>query len=158
MKDEEKKQEFRLSGYYDMKFSWRKEGYAMRKFVEGLKDRKILGAKCGRCGKVYVPPAPVCWLCFDDIGENQIVQVSDTGKVVAYTIGYADVRGAKRDDIVIPVWVQFDGADSWIVGVLEGKGITPKEMEDKGYLLKVRVVWASETKGALSDIDHFEPI
>ena len=34
-------------------------------FFKALRDeQKIFGRKCGKCGKVYIPPRPVCGPCF----------------------------------------------------------------------------------------------
>ncbi|MEM4372343.1 MAG: zinc ribbon domain-containing protein, partial [Metallosphaera sp.] len=34
------------------------------KFLRGLREGKILGRKCPRCGRIYVPPRMYCEDCF----------------------------------------------------------------------------------------------
>lgn len=42
-----------------------------------------MGAKCERCGRLYVPPRPLCPDCY---GEQMVwVEVSGKGKLAAFT-------------------------------------------------------------------------
>jgi len=39
-------------------------GTAYSRFLEGLKNGKIYGTYCNRCGHVFVPPKMYCPYCF----------------------------------------------------------------------------------------------
>jgi len=39
-------------------------GQALSVFLNGLKEGKILGRKCNKCGRIYVPPRMYCEDCF----------------------------------------------------------------------------------------------
>ncbi|MBD3196321.1 MAG: DNA-binding protein, partial [Candidatus Lokiarchaeota archaeon] len=45
-------------------------GHYVQTFLEGIgKEDKILGVKCPKCGKIYVPPKMVCFECFEKMEE-----------------------------------------------------------------------------------------
>jgi hypothetical protein len=54
----------------------------MDEFLEGLKNKRVLGIRCQMCGLVYVPPKLVCGKCHSeiDIGRDENwIEVSDRG-------------------------------------------------------------------------------
>ncbi|MEW6203599.1 MAG: Zn-ribbon domain-containing OB-fold protein [bacterium] len=141
-----------VKGAWDLTtYKWKIDGGGMELLCRGFKDKKVFGVKCRQCGTVYVPGVDYCRKCFIDVSE--VVEVSDKGKVTTYTVNLADIRGNPLDVITIPCTVQLDGADSVIMGTIEGI-----EWEKVYVGMPVRIVWKEETKGALADIDHFEAI
>ena len=53
-------------------------------FYRFCTERKLMGLKCGRCGKVTVPPRSVCAYC----GSANLVwtELSGKGKLISYTV------------------------------------------------------------------------
>ncbi len=133
-------------------YSWRIEADALNLFIKGLKEKKILGRKCSKCGTVYVPGPTYCRKCMVDIEE--VVEVGQEGVIGAFTVNLADIRGNPLPEISIVVCVKLDGADSWLMSRLEG-WTDWKEVKSG---MRVRIVWKDEVKGALADLDHFELI
>ena len=43
-----------------------------------------MGGKCKKCGKIHLPPRPLCDNCFSK--EFEWVKLSDRGKLLTYTI------------------------------------------------------------------------
>lgn len=55
------------------------------RFFQELKDHgRIMGVRCPACRRVYLPPRPVCGICFEP--TNEWVQVSDEGVLVGATV------------------------------------------------------------------------
>ena len=48
---------------------------------------RMVGEKCGNCGKLYFPPRDICPTCHrDSIGKMEDVEMSGKGEVVSFTI------------------------------------------------------------------------
>ena len=136
-------------------FSW-STGFIMEKFIQELANRKILAAKCPKCGYTYVPPRNRCGKCNAKIEEKNLINLSGKGKLVSYTTANVQLDGnGNFQDLEKPVVIgaiKLDNADSTIFMPLEG--IKPKELKEG---LKVKVQWREETKGELSDMMCFRP-
>jgi len=123
------------------------------KFILSLiGKKKILGVKCNKCGKVFVPPRETCEKCFELLSGN-IVELSDTGEIEAFTIvRYEDKHLPRKPPFVLAL-IKPGGADTSLAHIVEG--IEPEKVR-KG--MKVKAVFAKETTNTLLDIDHFEPV
>ncbi len=133
-------------------YQFKIEADALNLFVKGLKDKKILGRKCRVCGTVYVPGPTYCRKCLVDI--DQVVEVSQEGRLDAFTVSLADVRGKPVENPFISCTVKLDGTDSFLMGVLEGW--TDWRSVKEG--MRVKVVFKDVTQGALADLSHFQLI
>ena len=140
-----------VHGTWDIStFKFRIEGVGLRRMLEGMKDGKLVGTKCHKCGMVYLPGPFYCRKCHIEI--NEPAEVSDHGEVMTFTIGYADVRGNPLEEPRIAPVVKMDGCDSWIMGVLQG--IKPEEVH---VGMRVKVQWAENLTGSLQDMRYFVP-
>jgi len=54
-----------------------------KKFWDGLREGKIYGTKCRRCGKLYFPPVADCGECYSS--EMDWVELSGEGEIVTFT-------------------------------------------------------------------------
>ena len=54
-----------------------------KKFWDGLREGKICGTKCRRCGKLYFPPVADCGECYSS--EMDWVELSGEGEIVTFT-------------------------------------------------------------------------
>lgn len=148
---DEKKETRVVKDYLDLSsYTWKVEADGLKLLVDGLKDRKILGRRCPKCKTVYVPGVPFCRKCFIDIDE--VVEVSNEGEIVTFTVNLADIRGNPVDNPTISVAVKLDGADSWFMGTLTGI-----DWKDVKVGMRVKLVLKEEPKGALADIVGFVP-
>ena len=126
----------------------------MEKFYDGLENKKFIGTKCSKCGKVFLPPRNRCGDCFAKAEE--FIELPDTAVLKNFTVtNYRIVerRKSKRKDTYIIGLVQVDGADTAMV--LSILNINPDDLKEG---MKVKVVWAQETKGHPNDIAGFEPV
>lgn len=127
-------------------------GQTGSRFITTIRDKKkIMGLKCTRCGKVFVPPRATCERCFVDISDNWVA-VADTGTVTGFTV----VRYQEPHQPVAPPYIQalilLDGADTPLIHIVKG---IPASQIRKG--LKVKAVFAKKTTATIMDIDHFRP-
>jgi len=58
--------------------------FTIEQFYKNLKAKKFLGGKCLKCGKIHLPPRPLCDNCFSK--EFEWVEVSKAGKLLTFTI------------------------------------------------------------------------
>ncbi len=122
------------------------------KFLTTIRDeKKIMGIKCNRCSKVFVPPRQTCDVCMEDIRDNW-VDVKNTGEVTNFTVvRYNDKHLPKKAPYILAM-IRLDGADTSLVHVVEG--IEPEQAQ---IGMKVQAVFAKETTSTILDIDHFAP-
>jgi uncharacterized OB-fold protein len=132
-------------------------GFYYSRFLKELRDNKrIYGAKCLRCGKVYVPPRIVCRDCF--VTMDDFVEVGSEGTLLAFTVTnfpYTDTTTGETKKIpYTAAYIKLDGSDSNIVHCLD-------ETDEKKIKagMRVRAVFSDTRTGDyFHDIDHFEII
>ena len=156
----EQEEHISTSGIWPLSaYTWKTERF-MDRYVEGLKQRKILGIKCPGCGTVYSPPTMLCVKCHTALRldrDEDWIRVSERGTVLSYTVAYAGVapgglRHLSEEERATYILVLLDDVDTHFLSEL--KGATEKEVS---VGMRVRAVWADETDGALSDLSHFVP-
>ncbi|MBW1990202.1 MAG: hypothetical protein JRI97_11755 [Deltaproteobacteria bacterium] len=134
-------------------------------YLEGLKEKKLIGSMCMGCGKVIVPPRLVCGRCHREMTER--VVVSDKGTVTTFVVSPPIEKGKVKamgmdavelglfteGEVIMPAYVQFDGADCNL-NLL----ILDADPKDVCVGMRVEAVWAENPVGALSDIEGVRPI
>jgi len=122
------------------------------RFLIALRDEnKILGVKCKKCEKVFVPPRSTCETCLSDISDSW-QEVKPTGVVTGFTV----VRYEEPHQPVKPPFIQalikLDGADTPFVHIV--KGVSASQMKNG---LKVKAVFKKkkDSTSTIADIDHF---
>lgn len=137
----------------------------LEEFCTGLKEKKIIGSLCPGCGKVVVPIRAVCGRCH--CRQDERIVVSNWGTITCFTISPPVEKGKyklfgidpvdtgtlKVGEIIIPVFVRFDGSDSNVNTLLFNC-----DSKDVHIGMRVKAFWAKELKGALSDLEGVEPI
>lgn len=136
------------------KYAWA-TGVAMGRFLEELKEGKIIARKCNTCGRIVVPPRMFCEQCFRPTDEW--VYVSETGTVNTYSISYLAADATRIEEPILIAVIDLDGASKGI-GILHYLGeIKPDEIK---FGIRVKAVWKSpeERVGAITDIRYFKPV
>ena len=135
-------------------FSWA-AGEAMSRFLNELKEGRLIGRECKHCDKILFPPRMFCEQCFKP--TSRWVYVKDTGTIQTFSISYLD-KDAKRitDPIFVGV-VSIDGA-SEKMGIMHYFGEVTKDTIRIG--LKVKAKWKPEGErvGSILDIEYFRPL
>jgi hypothetical protein len=122
-------------------------------FLVALRDeKKILGIRCEKCNKVFIPPRATCERCFSDL-RDKWVELPGTGVVTGFTVvRYEEPFQPKKPPYVLAL-IKLDGADTPLVHVLECGD--PAELQ---IGLKVRAVFAENRTRSILDISHFAPV
>lgn len=127
------------------------------KFLEGLKEGKIMGSRCPKCKRVLVPMRKFCPRCFVDTDE--VVEVSDRGTLRTFTIINFSFTGQVKNPPYIVGVVDLDGADVGFLHFIGGVDLSDLEKAGKELKLGTRVqaVWKEKEKreGSILDIDCF---
>jgi uncharacterized OB-fold protein len=58
--------------------------FTIDQFYKHIKQGKLLGGKCKKCGKVHLPPRPLCDNCYSK--EFEWIEVPTKGKLLTYTV------------------------------------------------------------------------
>ncbi|MCI3935183.1 Zn-ribbon domain-containing OB-fold protein [Streptomyces sp. AN091965] len=118
-------------------------------FLTGLRARTVLGVRTA-AGRVLVPPVEYDPETAEEIRD--LVEVAATGTVTTWAWNPAPRRGQPLDTPFAWVLVRLDGADTALLHALDAAG--PDAVRTG---LRVRVRWAAERTGAITDIACFEP-
>ncbi|MEM3731691.1 MAG: Zn-ribbon domain-containing OB-fold protein [Candidatus Bathyarchaeia archaeon] len=126
-------------------------GIAGERFFKEIKENgRIMGAKCPKCGVIFVPPKMYCEKCFEKLDEW--VDVGKKGEIYTYTIAAVDIEGKKLEKPQIYALIKFEGTHG---GLIHRIGET-----EKVYMgMKVEAVLKpkSERKASINDIAYFKP-
>jgi len=78
--------------------------FTIEQFYKHVLQEKLMGGKCRKCGKVHLPPRPLCDNCFSK--EFEWVELPQKGKLLTYTVIH-----------VAPT--QFQGMTPYAVGIVQ---------------------------------------
>lgn len=145
-----------------IKFDWRPNakyawsaGIAYGRFLDELKEGRIIGRRCRRCERIIVPPRMFCEQCF--VPTDEWVYVQDTGTINTFSLSYLDADANRIKDPILVAVIDLDGASPGI-GILHKLGNVDPEKIHVG--MKVKAVWKPPEKreGAVTDILFWEPL
>jgi uncharacterized OB-fold protein len=114
-------------------------------YLRGLADRRLLGQRCGVCGRVYVPPRGTCPA--DGVPTREEVELPETGTVTTFCVVNVGYPGQRVTPPYVAAAVLLDGADIAFQHLV--LGCEPGEVR---MGLRVRAVWADA-----GGISHFAP-
>ena len=60
--------------------------FTIEQFYKHINQGKLSGGKCKKCGKVHLPPRPLCDNCYSK--EFEWTEIPARGKLLTYTIIY----------------------------------------------------------------------
>jgi uncharacterized OB-fold protein len=58
--------------------------FTIEQFYKHLAQGKLMAGKCRKCGKIHLPPRPLCDNCFSQ--EFTWIEISGKGKLLTYTV------------------------------------------------------------------------
>ena len=58
--------------------------FTIEQFYKFLAQGKLMAGKCLKCGKIHLPPRPLCDQCFSQ--EFEWIEVSGKGRLLTYTV------------------------------------------------------------------------
>jgi uncharacterized OB-fold protein len=78
--------------------------FTIESFYKFVSERKLMAAKCSKCGTLLLPPRPVCTKCLST--DFKWVELKGKGKLLSYTVIH-----------VSPM--QFQSMAPYTVGIVE---------------------------------------
>jgi uncharacterized OB-fold protein/putative sterol carrier protein len=132
-------------------------GPVMGKFLNALKEKKILANKCPACGRHQLPAREVCAECvvratgWEEVGPEGIITTYD----IAYYASPDPLTGESREPPYCSVHVLLDGCKGHETLWHEIKKEDIGKVKER---VRVRPVWNEERIGAITDIKYFEVI
>ena len=139
-----------LSAPHSMEFPYtRSTGPMVGAFLTGLRDRQVLGVR-DSSGRVVVPPPEYDAATADQLPTDQLVPVGPEGVVTSWSWNATPRLGQPFDRPFAWALVQLDGADTALLHALDAQ---PEQISTG---MRVRVRWADEPVGFITDIACFE--
>lgn len=124
-------------------------GGQSRFFREILFNKKLCGAKCVSCGKVFCPPRADCPHCY---AKTEWVDLSGKGMVESYTTIYVGTSAAVRKFPFICAYIKLDGADTVVCANIEMDDVSKARVG-----MRVEAVFKEERDGMITDF-YFKPV
>ncbi len=124
-------------------------GQQSRFFRELRENKKIYGAKCAKCGKVYCPPRSHCGFCYE---PTEWVPLKGTGVIKAFTVQYQSTSAFIKKTPFICGYVQLDGTDFLMMTNMEADDVSKIKAGTR-----VEAVFREERHGLITDF-YFRPI
>ncbi len=161
LKDEDLKKVYTVTYEPHAKYGY-SAGQAYSVFLQGLKDGKILGRRCNKCGRVYVPPRMYCEYCFRPTDEW--IEVKDEGIVMTAVASFISwTRERLETPEIVGVIRLYPSRDNDFVypGLFHRICTTYEKVKDMSILgKKVKAVWKPKEQrvGSINDIECFKEV
>jgi uncharacterized OB-fold protein len=122
------------------------------RFLRAVRDGRVVGQRCPRCGKVYVPPRGACPV--DGVPTTDEVELPDRGTVTTFCVVNVPFLGQSITPPYVSAYVLLDGADIAFQHL-----ILECDPADVRMGLRVEAVWKprEEWDYTLKNISHFRP-
>ncbi|MEX3101780.1 MULTISPECIES: Zn-ribbon domain-containing OB-fold protein [unclassified Streptomyces] len=115
-------------------------------FLTGLRERTVLGVRTTD-GRVLVPPVEYDPVTAEELRD--LVEVAPTGTVTTWAFNPTPRRDQPLATPFAWALIRLDGADTALLHAVDAETVHTG--------MRVRVRWADEREGAITDIACFEP-
>ena len=143
------------SGNDPQPFNYSVGMYGSKFFTETRDHMRLMGIKCPKGGKVYIPPRGVCGRCFVEMDEW--VEVGPLGTIGTFTIlrfAFIDPETGQQKPVPYGCgFIKLDGADTLLQHYFN--------IDDESRVrigARVEPVFAKDRKGSTRDIEYFRII
>ncbi|WP_436491941.1 Zn-ribbon domain-containing OB-fold protein [Actinokineospora sp. HUAS TT18] len=122
------------------------------RYLRGLAEGRLLGQRCPRCRKVYIPPRGACPV--DGVPTVDEVELPDTGIVTTFCIVNVPFLGQRINPPYVAAYILLDGADIAFLHLVLGC-----DADNVTMGMRVRAVWKPQADWGttLENIEHFTP-
>lgn len=114
-------------------------------FIALMNNKKILGTKCKKCGKVWMPPRVNCSDCYED---TEWIELSHTGEILISTIVWYTTSAFIASVPYAIAFIKMDDADTGMLQGVFSENLVPSKIK-KGQ--KVRAVFNVKREGKMTD-------
>jgi len=123
-------------------------GVAASRFLRSVEKGEIVGQRCPKCQKVYVPPRGACSMC--GVATDEELTLSGKGTVTTFCI--TNVPSPGLEPPYVTAWIRLDGAD--ITSMFLIQECDPKEVR---LGMRVEPVWAEDKQPNIGSIKYYRP-
>jgi uncharacterized OB-fold protein len=118
------------------------------KFFIDLKNKKKLhGAKCKKCGKIWMPPRMSCSDCFED---TEWVELPHTGTIKVSTIVWYTTSAFIQSVPYGIAFIQMEKADTAMLQGIFSENLVPSKVK-KGQRVKAVFKRKEDREGKMTD-------
>jgi len=71
--------------------------FTIEQFYKFVSERRLMAAKCKKCGTMLLPPRPMCTKCFSS--DLEWIELKNKGKLLTYTVIHVS---SKQFESLIP--------------------------------------------------------
>jgi uncharacterized protein len=125
-------------------------GTAQARFLKGITERRILGERCPKCSKVYVPPRGSCPTC--GVATAEQVELAGKGTVTTFCVVNIPFAGQAVECPYVSASVLLDGADIPLFGLVQE---VPYDQVRMG--MRVEAVWSDDLQPTLESVRYYRP-
>ena len=127
-------------------------GKAASRFLQAVAQGRVVGQRCPKCRKVYVPPRGACPT--DGIPTDEEVELAATGTITTFCVVNVPFLGQKIDIPYVAANILLDGADIPFQHLIQ-----EVEAKDVRMGMRVEAVWRPEEEWSttLESSEHFRP-
>lgn len=149
LKDVEQVKSIRTPARLDYTFT---AGKATTKFLNGLSERKILGQRCPKCKKVYVPARGACPT--DGVPTEEEIELAHKGTITTFCVVNVQFYGQAMELPYVSALILLDGANIPLMHLIQ-----ETKAEDVHMGMRVEAVWVpdEELGRTLESIKYFRP-
>jgi len=121
-------------------------------YLRGLAEGRLLGQRCPRCAKVYIPTRGTCPT--DGVPMEEVVELPGIGTVTTFCVVNVPYPGQRVTPPYVAAAVLLDGADIAFQHLILGCEASEVHMG-----MRVRAVWKPREQWTThaENIDHFAP-
>ena len=116
-------------------------------FFLALEERRLMGTRCTKCGKVWMPPRVHCG---DDLAICEWVELPGVGALEAASLSAYTLTTGGGEDTLVLGYVTLEGADTAILQQV-------RNCPDPRPGLAVKAVWAEKPVDHPMQLFWFEP-
>ncbi len=131
-------------------------GKTWTRFLNGLKEKKILGNICPDCGGLHVPARPFCDKCLKE--PQEWVETDGLARLETFTVAYVKFMGLPDPPFATGL-LKVGNSVTNLAHIIAGVDYDePQELEEKIKIgMTFKPVWKEERIGDMFDIAYFEP-
>ena len=125
-------------------------GIAASRFLRAINDGRLVGQRCPKCTKVYIPPRGACSMC--GVPTDEEVELSGAGTITTFAV--VQLPNPNLPSPYVTAWVLLDGAD--ITSMFLIQEVDPAAVH---IGMRVEPCWmgADELSPSLESIRYYRP-
>lgn len=140
-----------VKGDFPVRFVYTVPEHLEKFFLELKEKGSFTGAKCEKCGTVYVPPVHFCEKCFVKVKGK--VGIADNGTLQAFTVACEGPEGQRLAVPIVYGLIKLRGAGT----VLVHKVLADPAKLKSGMRVKAVLKAPNKRRGSITDIEGFVP-